>query len=355
MRLFIQITLCFFFVLKSYAIFGQDEIMIFNPSFEDLPQHSTPPTLWENCGSLQGSPSDIHSSVSTFFNVRKKPQDGKSFVGMVVREDWTYEAIGQKLDEPLLRNYQYQFSIYLALSEAYRSISRVSRLETEFVEPTVLRIWGGDYLGHRGQLLEASPPVKHTDWQEYTFEFEPAEDWNYFILEAYYEGDFAYNGNLLLDNCSEIYGYNNLKLSEITDFSSLTPKDLLSFVINCKEDDTNLGDTSILDVIYDSWLFQKTCKDVGMSALVTRMDTVLLENYLNIYRKMNLVKSVEIIEKTRLLSEKNTNILSEIRYLKNCNELFTESLKKEALQEKRLEYIQEKRIEIIEQLKQCVE
>lgn len=356
-KLITSITFCLFFIAKTHLAFAQDEIIIFNPSFEDPAKHSTPPILWENCGSPDNSPSDIHSSFSNLFNVQKTAQDGTSFVGMVVREDVTWEAISQVLDQPLLKNYQYQFSIYLARSDSYRSISKVSLQETEFTEPAVLRIWGGNYSDHRGQLLAESLPVAHTDWQEYTFEFEPTNDWDYFILEAFFreEDGLAYNGNLLLDNCSAIYVFSKLKLSDITDYSTLTQQDLLDLVIDCKTNDTNLRDTSILDMVYDSWLFQQTCREIGMKELVTRIDTITLQNYLNFYKKIGLFKSVEIIEKTMLLSEKDSNILSEIRYLKNSNELFENALKTEKIYDKRLEFIRQNKVEIIEQLKQCGE
>lgn len=355
MQRIIKKTLFFFFLFKSCLIFAQDEITIFNPSFEDAPNHSTPPFLWENCGSVGNTPSDIHGSFSGFFNVRKTAQEGNSYVGMVVREDGTWEAIGQVLEQPLLKNYQYQFSIYLARSESYRSISKVTRLETEFIEPVILRVWGGSYSGHRGQLLAESVPVAHTDWQEYTFEFEPVEDWSYLILEAFFADDFVYNGNLLLDNCSEIYAFSKLKLWNITDYAALTERDLLDLIVDCKADDATLTDTSVLDLVYDSWLFQKTCREVGMRELVAQMDTVTLKHYLEVYQKMGLHESVEIIEKTRVLHEKNSNILSEKRFLKNCDDLFQKSLKAENISEERRLFIKENRTEIIELLRQCAE
>jgi hypothetical protein len=331
--------------------------MIFNPSFESKAAHSTPPMFWEDCGTDTNSPSDIHDNLSNFFDVRKDAQDGNSYVGMVIRDNVTWEAIGQTLGQPLLSDYQYQFSIHLARSESYQSFSKRTREEIAFTEAAVLRIWGGNSANHRGQLLAESLPVEHTDWEEYTFEFEPTEDWEYFILEAFFEAEdgFVYNGNLLLDNCSEIYVFNNLEFSEIMDYESLTPHNLLNLVIDCKRDDTNLSDTSVLDVVYDSWIFQQTCLDVGMKELVTGLNESSLEHYLDIYRKMGLIKSIEIIEETMFLAEKNSNIWSEVRYLKNCDELFKNSLITEKAYDKRLNFIRENREGITEGLKGCEE
>jgi|AntRauTorckE5430_2_1112549.scaffolds.fasta_scaffold06862_1 hypothetical protein len=356
-KLTASIVLSLLFITKSYVTFAQDEIIIFNPSFEDPAKRSTLPILWENCGSVNSSPSDIHSNSSDLFNVQKTAQDGTSFVGMTVREDVTWEAMAQKLEQPLLKNNQYQFSIHLARSDSYRNVIKklINRYEVAFTDAAVLRIWGGDDSNYRGQLLAESLPIEHTDWQEYTFEFEPIDDWDYFVLEAFFkdENGFAYNGNLLLDNCSEIYAFSKLKLSEITDYSVLTRQGLLNLVIDCKTDDANLRDTSILDKIYDSWLFQRTCQEIGMKELVTRMDTITLQNYLDFYYKIGLVKSAEIIEKTRFLYKKDSPNISEIRYLKNSNDLFQKSLKTERINDKRLEFIRRNKTMIVEQLKQC--
>jgi hypothetical protein len=352
----IALLLSYLLVLLQFQFAtAQGEIMIFNPSFEDPANHSTTPILWDDCGSIGNSPPDIHSSFSNLFNVQKDAQDGRSFVGMVVRDDATWEAIGQTLEQPLLPNYQYQFSIYLARSNNYRSLSKRNRVEVDFNEATVLRVWGGNYSGDRGELLVKSLPIYHTDWQEYTFEFEPTKVWEYFILEAYFEDDdgFAYNGNLLLDNCSPIYIYNNIKRSEILDYDELSNADLLNLIIDCKKDDSFLTDTFLLDKVYDSWLFEQTCRDVGMDYLVPRMDSLTLAHYLNIYAELGLVQPIEIIHKTRLFVEKDSNILSEVRFLRNVNELFQNSLITEKLYDKRLNYIRENREMIIEKLKAC--
>lgn len=342
-------------ISNCILLFGQTEIRLSNPSFEDIPAHSEVPKGWYDCGTAGYSPSDIHSDVSNFFEVRHSAHDASTYVGMVVREDDSWEAIGQALEKPLKRNVQYQFSIHLALSKNYRSLSKRTLTTENFAEPTVLRIWGGIDPYHRGQLLAESIPINHHNWEEYTFEFVPEKDWKYFILEAFFvdENGFAYNGNLLMDNCSTIFPYGTIDLAKITDYDALSNDELLLQIIQCKTDDTNLTDTSVLDIIYDSWLFEQTAYKVGMRNLVTSIDTIQLAHYYNIYEILDLQRLNRLMQKTINYHQKDSNILYETRYLKNCEELFEKHLITGRIDDKRLNHIRLHREEVIELLKKC--
>ncbi len=351
MKFFIQIL---FFISYANTLFGQMEIMIFNPSFEGEAAHSTLPILWENCN-IDGSPPDIHSNNSNFFEVRHDAQHQNTYIGMVVREDNTWEAIGQYLESPLYENSQYLFSIHLAWSDIYESYTRRKMEKENFDGQAVLRIWGGNESGHRGQMLAESVPVTHTDWQEYTFEFEPIEEWDYLILEAFFEDEngFAYNGNLLMDNCSSILLYNTIKLSDLLDYESLTLVNLLNLIIECKQDDDNLSDTTILDIVYDSWLFEQTCKKLGMKETLMTLDSTRIQHFMAIYERLGLQKTIDILEKTLTLTASNSNLLKDVRFLKTCNQEYQSSLITEELYDKRLEFIRLNHSEIIAKLKDC--
>ena len=88
------------------AVFAQaqtrpmaDSIRLVNPSFEDVPKQSSPPLGWADCGFTGESAPDVHPS--NFWEVSKPAQNGKTYVGLVVRNNDTWERISQMLESPL--------------------------------------------------------------------------------------------------------------------------------------------------------------------------------------------------------------------------------------------------------------
>lgn len=188
------------------SVAGQKPIKIYNPSFEDSPRHSKVPNGWFDCGTPYESPPDIHPTADQVFGVSKAAIDGDTYLGMVVRDNDTEEAIGTRLKVSLKAGTCYQFSIFLARSETYKSISRATEKMVEYTTPTTLRIWGGNNYCLKDQLLAVSPFIDHDSWQEYTFQFKPEMDYKYLTLQAFYTLPvlFPYNGHILLDAMSDI-------------------------------------------------------------------------------------------------------------------------------------------------------
>ncbi len=196
---------------------GRDEIILINPSFEDTPhaglKTGTNIDDWYDCGREyfpnETSP-DIHPSPdpsNPYFGVKLKPFDGRTFMGLVVRENNTWESVSQKLSKPLKAKKCYGFSIYLARSESYVSgVEKRPDLLLPFTQPIQLRIWGGNSYCGRQELLASSSLVKNTNWVKYQFKFSPKQNITYILLEAFYEMPilFEYNGNILLDKASAI-------------------------------------------------------------------------------------------------------------------------------------------------------
>ncbi|MCA0236657.1 MAG: hypothetical protein LCH81_09765 [Bacteroidetes bacterium] len=166
-------------------------IPFLNPSFEDTPRASASPAGWNSF--TPGSTPDIMPGA---WGIDFQPQDGRSCVGLITREDGTSEDIGQGLQETLKAGFCYKFSIYLAHSPQYVSYNN----------PIRIRIWGGAKRGSKEQLLASSPLIDHRDWQQYKFQFIPSGDIRYITFEAYFAPgtSFKYRGNILLDNCSPI-------------------------------------------------------------------------------------------------------------------------------------------------------
>lgn len=184
---------------------GQDRMLfpmaLKNPSFEDIPNVSTVPGGWKDYGLSTETPPDIQPGA---FECTLAPRDGNSYLGLVVRDNDTWESVGQRLQVPLQQDSQYVFTAWLAKSALYMSTSKTTRMPANYATPVVLRIWGVNSSRDR-ELLATSPLVTHTQWLKSRFVLQPKKGiWKHLVLEAYYKDPKAppYNGNLLIDKCS---------------------------------------------------------------------------------------------------------------------------------------------------------
>ncbi len=177
-------------------------IPLSNPSFEGVPRHSQVPRGWYDCGFPGESPPDIQPDLNGTFEVNKLAQHGNTYLGMVVRDNNTWESVSQKLKTPLQRDSCYTFFIYVARSLTYISQSRVTELQANYDTPTVIRIWGGFDYCDKGELLGESDPIINPDWKEIQLALEPSRNFTHIIIEAFYKSPvlFPYNGNVLVDN-----------------------------------------------------------------------------------------------------------------------------------------------------------
>ncbi len=196
-------TLSFLLCLSTF-LHGQDEpIFLNNPSFEDMPRHSHQPIGWYDCGFPGESKPDTQPGA---FDVTKAATDGDTYLGMVVRDNDTWEMVAQRLSAPIQSGQCYEFSIYLARSELYLSGTRDDTIPKNHTTPAKLRIWGGSGYCSKAELLAESSLIINTRWLEYNFKFEPKRTHTYILFEAFYKTPtlFPYNGNIILDNASPI-------------------------------------------------------------------------------------------------------------------------------------------------------
>lgn len=194
-----------FLALVTVNISAQGEpIVLSNPSFEDFARASQPPINWYNCGFPGESPPDVQPDPT--FNVTKEAADGDTYLGMVVRDNDTWESVSQRMSRPLEKGKCYEFSIQLSRSLTYMSVSRISDQTANYATPAKLRIYGG--FGHcdKQYMLGETKLIINTNWKEYNFKFEPMGNYSYIVLEAFYETPtlVPYNGNILLDKASTI-------------------------------------------------------------------------------------------------------------------------------------------------------
>lgn len=188
-------------------------IKLNNASFEDIPKQSSPPIGWTDCGFQGESAPDVHPNG--FWEVSKQAVNGKTYLGMVVRHNDTWERVSQMMEKPMIGGACYSFSIYLSSSSSYKSgtnnrdnypVVRRSDSTYNFDVPTVLRIWGANISCGRSELLAESAPVDHLEWKPYAFKLKPKTNYKYIMLEAFFKTPvlLPYNGNILLDNASDL-------------------------------------------------------------------------------------------------------------------------------------------------------
>ncbi|MBK9338050.1 MAG: OmpA family protein [Lewinellaceae bacterium] len=179
-------------------------ILFTNPSFEGIPKCCEAPSGWYNCGKSEESPPDIQPG---FFQVTKAPSHGETYLGLVVRDNDTWEAIGQRLPRPLEINECYEFSLDLCRAELYLSLSRTTGDEVNYATPAKIRIYGGMGYCDQREMLYETPLITTTRWLTYTFRLTPKKGtYPFLYIEAYYKTPtlFPYNGNILMDNATPI-------------------------------------------------------------------------------------------------------------------------------------------------------
>ncbi len=202
----------FLSLFASQILLSQNGVIkLENPSFEGVPGEGTRggklPDGWYDCGFPGETPPDVHPKPGGgAFQVTTKPAHGKTYLGLITRGSDTWEMVSQRLVSSLQAGMTYSFSIDLCHSTTMISASRTSNLPTKYDTPITLRIWAGDEYCSRTELLAVSPLITNDKWEKYDFKFTPTADHRYIVLEAYYKpkSPSPYNGNLLMDNASDI-------------------------------------------------------------------------------------------------------------------------------------------------------
>jgi len=217
------------FVIISFCAMGMnaqfDTISLRNSSFEDTPRQGG---LYENAAQAQQnnirgwydcgimhfkgeSAPDIHPN--NYWANTKQPSHGKTYLGMVTRDNDSWESVSQELSSPLKAGQCYSFSVELSKSERYISRSRQdqgSGRTYNYTTPVVFRLWGGYGYCGAAELLAESTPVNNSNWKTYTFKLSPKANYRYLKLEAFYKVPvlIPYNGHILVDNCSKLIQVN---------------------------------------------------------------------------------------------------------------------------------------------------
>ncbi len=189
---------------------GQEEIRLSNPSFESpyadalgRPECCLGAKGWYSCGRPDLNTPDAQPGN---FGVELPAAGGSYYIGLVARDNDTWEAMSQRLRTPMQAGKCYSFSMKLSHSEDLVSQSRITQKNVLYNRPILVRVWGGNGYCSKLELLDETPPVDHTTWKEYTLRFEPKKTYSYILIEAFYKTPtpLPYNGNILMDDLSSI-------------------------------------------------------------------------------------------------------------------------------------------------------
>jgi len=185
--LFLPLSLLFI----PMGLLGQ--IYLNNASFEGTPMDASVPVGWFPCNDR--TTPDILPGP---WGVILEASEGETFVGLITREDGSFESIGQRLKEPLKANQCYLFSLDIGHSNAYAG--------QRYANPLKLRIYIGPTRASKAQLIYESDFLEDEEWTRAAVKFTPQNTAHYIRLEAFYtEGYFSYRGNILIDNISPIW------------------------------------------------------------------------------------------------------------------------------------------------------
>lgn len=200
----IPLAICLLFFQN--LLFAQKTITLKNPSFEDMPSASAAPRGWIACGMKDESACDVQPGS---YGCKLPPAHGNTYVGMVTRDNYTWEGISQKLSAPLDSSVCYTFTIQLATSSEYNSYARLTREPANYNEPVIFRLWGGYGDCDYQVLLAESSIIAHHEWKRYGFTMRhlQSKPLTHLMFEAYYPSGRRCNpslGNLLMDELSDI-------------------------------------------------------------------------------------------------------------------------------------------------------
>ncbi len=191
-------------LLAAQATFAQGvTIAIKNGSFEDFPQPAHAPLSWHDCGAMGETPPDVFPHPA--FQVTAAAHTGKTYLGLVVRDNETNEGVSQKLSSPLEKGHCYDASLWAMRSNKYVSVSKTSGNLENFNKAVKIIIWGGNSDCDKRENLFETKAIETTNWEQVNMKFKPHNTYAYIFIEAYYVRTMVpYNGNVLVDNFSSI-------------------------------------------------------------------------------------------------------------------------------------------------------
>jgi len=209
MNSFIYAIICSSILLFNHLT-PQSKIEFTNPSLEGDVAYSSTPKGWTTCNKGMNSPPDIHNGTRLVWKNTQKPASGKSYVGLVLRQDGVVEHIGTELPSKLMQDQHYAFTLKLSIPETFKGKLRNNQV-IEFTDPVALEVWGSNSDCEFGELLHTTDVIHDTEWKKHKIHLNPKEnDYDWIHLIPRYINDEPYNAALLVDGLSAIYTTDSL-------------------------------------------------------------------------------------------------------------------------------------------------
>lgn len=203
-----HLTTLFFVLLFPLCVMAQEVFEWENPSFEENERGvaKTPRGWTALTAESRYAEADIQPG---FFGCFTEPFFGDNYLGLVMRDNGTFEGIYQSFKHPFLKDSFYSFSVWAARSDEYNSITFASLDKpVKFNTPATLVVLGiTENKPAEFEFLAQSSLVISTGWQRIDFTFKPRKkNYNSIALAVLPEGDDLpiKNGNVLIDNVSPV-------------------------------------------------------------------------------------------------------------------------------------------------------
>jgi len=187
---------------------GSNEITYLNDrSFEEY-RSSTEEKSWQDCARdiFEGnSPPGIHYTDSYTYGFSHPASEGKQYISLIARDNKTWELLGQKLNYALKKDSCYRFSVDLRHEDEFESFTKSNKNEKQFYDTKLLlTVSLSEGLCYPDQVIYRSEAIWNTEWEKYEIQFIPTQDYNFIIFEANYANGQPGNGNIMMDNLSDI-------------------------------------------------------------------------------------------------------------------------------------------------------
>ncbi|MAQ31397.1 MAG: hypothetical protein CMD26_01495 [Flavobacteriales bacterium] len=200
-------------VFIPYILIGQ--LTVVNPGLEGPTGWGITPEPWQNCMPFgffvpgYGDYATPDTQPGTFY-VTLPPSEGSSYIGFGHITPYTsqpglsefQEGFGQELSSPMSANgCPYSFTIDLANGLTPDIWADPPPIETTIGE---VKVFGGFDLCSEQELLWSSGPVTNEDWETYTVEFTPSDNYSHITFACFKADEDAECGYVLADNITPI-------------------------------------------------------------------------------------------------------------------------------------------------------
>ncbi|MAQ47719.1 MAG: hypothetical protein CMD27_02420 [Flavobacteriales bacterium] len=208
--LFISILL-----FKCNLLFCQ--LTVLNPGLEGTPGQGITPGPWQNCMPFgfyvdpygEYATPDTHPNNPPIYEIILPPSEGESYIGF--GEITPYfgisgitsfqEGFSQELSSPMeANNCPYVFNIDLA-NGLTPDPWNLTGIETTIAE---VKVYGGFDVCSEEELLWESGPITNENWETYTVEFIPSNNYTHILFEAFKADPKSECGYVLADNITPI-------------------------------------------------------------------------------------------------------------------------------------------------------